>query len=286
MNIIELVVAPLRYPFMVRGIVASVSVGGLCGIVGSFVVLRGMSFMGDAIAHSVLPGLAGGVLVAGSDNRRALFWWALGTAILVSLGMGWISERARIREDTAIGIIFAGTFALGIALISTVRGFAVDLVHFLFGNVLAVSNADLILIGAFGGAVLLLVFLFYKELVVVSFDPTLARTLRLPTSAYRYLLFVLVAVTVVVSLQTVGVGLMLAMLTVPASTAFLLARRLPRMMAIGALLGILSSAIGLYLSFYWSIASGAAIVLVAIAFFFSALLLSPQRGLLRRLRSD
>jgi manganese/iron transport system permease protein len=286
MDIIELIVAPLRYPFMVRGIVAAVSVGGLCGIVGSFVVLRGMSFMGDAIAHSVLPGLAGGVLVAGRGNRRMLFWWALGTAILVSLGMGWIGERARVREDTAIGIVFAGTFALGIALISTVRGFAVDLVHFLFGNVLAVSSADLVLIGGFGGAVLFLIFLFYKELVVVSFDPTLARTLRLPTSVYRYLLFVLVAVTVVVSLQTVGVGLMLAMLTVPASTAFLLARRLPRMMAIGALFGTLSSAIGLYLSYYWSIASGAAIVLVSIALFFSVLLLSPRRGFLRRFRAN
>ncbi len=284
MNLVELIVEPLRYPFMIRGIVAAMAVGGLCGIVGSFVVLRGMAFMGDAIAHSILPGLAGGVLVAGRGDRRALFWWALGTAILVALGMGWISQRGRVREDTAIGIVFAGMFALGIALISTVRGFAVDLVHFLFGNVLGVATVDLILIGAFGGAVLLLVLLFYKELVVVSFDPTLARTLRLPTAAYRYLLFVLVAITVVVSLQTVGVGLMLAMLIVPASTAFLLVRRLPRMMAIGALLGILSGAIGLYLSFYWSVASGAAIVLVSIGLFFVALLVSPHRGLLARLR--
>jgi len=284
MSFVDWIAEPLRFPFMVRGLIAAMSVGSLCAIVGSFVVLRGMAFMGDAIAHSILPGLAGGVLVAGRGDRRALFWWALGTAILVALGMGWISERGRVREDTAIGIVFAGMFALGIALISTVRGFAVDLVHFLFGNVLGVSNGDLVLIGAFGGAVLLVVLLLYKELVVVSFDPTLARTLRLPTSAYRYLLFVLVAVTVVVSLQTVGVGLMLAMLIVPASTAFLLSRRLPSMIAIGALLGLLSGAIGLYLSFYWSVASGAAIVLVAIAFFFAALVLSPHRGFLRRAR--
>jgi ABC-type Mn2+/Zn2+ transport system permease subunit len=282
MSFVDWIAEPLRFPFMVRGLIAAMSVGGLCAIVGSFVILRGMAFMGDAIAHSILPGLAGGVLTAGRGDRRALFWWALGTAILVALGMGWISERGRVREDAAIGIVFAGMFALGIALISTVRGFAVDLVHFLFGNVLGVSNADLVLIGAFGGAVLLVVLLFYKELVIVSFDPTLARTLRLPTSVYRYLLFVLVAVTVVVSLQTVGVGLMLAMLIVPASAAFLLSRRLPSMMAIGALLGLLSGAIGLYLSFYWSVASGAAIVLVAIAFFFAALALSPHRGFLRR----
>jgi ABC-type Mn2+/Zn2+ transport system permease subunit len=284
MSFAEWITEPLRFPFMVRGIIAAMSVGGLCAVVGSFVVLRGMAFMGDAIAHSILPGLAGGVLTTGRGDRRALFWWALGTAILVALGMGWIGKRSRVREDTAIGIVFAGMFALGIALISTVRGFAVDLVHFLFGNVLGVSNSDLVLIGAFGGAVLLLVLLFYKELVVVSFDPTLAQTLRLPASAYRYLLFVLVAVTVVVSLQTVGVGLMLAMLIVPASTAFLLTRRLPSMIAIGSLLGILSGAIGLYLSFYWSVASGAAIVLVAIAFFFAALLLSPRRGVLGRFR--
>ena len=284
MSFADWIVEPLRFPFMVRGLIAAMSVGGLCAIVGSFVVLRGMAFMGDAIAHSILPGLAGGVLAAGRGGRRGLFWWALGTAILVALGIGWVSERGRVREDTAIGIVFAGMFALGVALISTVRGFAVDLVHFLFGNVLGVSNGDLLLIGAFGGAVLLVVLLFYKELVVVSFDPTLARTLRLPTSAYRYLLFVLVAVTVVVSLQTVGVGLMLAMLIVPASTAFLLSRRLPSMMAIGALLGLLSGAIGLYVSFYWSVASSAAIVLVAIVFFFTALVLSPRRGILRRAR--
>ncbi len=282
MSFVDSIVEPLRFPFMVRGLIAAMSVGGLCAVVGSFVVLRGMAFMGDAIAHSILPGLAGGVLTAGRGDRRALFGWALGTAVLVALGMGWIGERARVREDTAIGIVFAGMFALGIALISTVRGFAVDLVHFLFGNVLGVSNGDLVLIGAFGGAVLLLVLLFYKELVVVSFDPTLARTLRLPATAYRYLLFVLVAVTVVVSLQTVGVGLMLAMLIVPASTAFLMARRLPAMIVVGSLLGILSGAIGLYLSFYWSVASGAAIVLVTIAFFFAALLLSTRRQVLRR----
>jgi ABC-type Mn2+/Zn2+ transport system permease subunit len=284
MILIDWIAEPLRFPFMVRALIAAMSVGGLCAIVGSFVILRGMTFMGDAIAHSILPGLAGGVLTAGRGDRRVLFWWALGTAILVALGIGWISERGRVREDTAIGIVFAGMFALGIALISTVRGFAVDLVHFLFGNVLGVSNGDLVLIAAFGGAVLLVVLLFYKELVVVSFDPTLSRTLRLPTSVYRYLLFALVAVTVVVSLQTVGVGLMLAMLIVPASAAFLLSRRLPSMMAIGALLGLLSGAIGLYLSFYWSVASGAAIVLVAIAFFFAALVLSPRRRFLRSAR--
>jgi manganese/iron transport system permease protein len=278
----EWLIAPLRYPFMIRALVASALVGGLCSIVGTFVVLRSMAFLGDAIAHSVLPGIATGVLVAGRGDRRSLFWWALGTSILVALGIGWVSERGRIKEDTAIGIVFAGMFALGIALLSTVRGFAVDLVHVLFGDVLGVSVGDLALIAAFGGAVLMLVVLFYKELVLVSFDPTLGATLRLPVAAYRRLLLVLVAITVVVSLQVVGLALMLAMLVAPATTAFLLTRRVRSMMAVGALIGVASGLIGLYLSFYFAVASGAAIVLVAIATFLLALLLTPRRGLLRR----
>jgi len=278
----EWLIAPLRYPFMIRALVASALVGGLCSIVGTFVVLRSMAFLGDAIAHSVLPGIATGVLVAGRGDRRSLFWWALGTSILVALGIGWVSERGRIKEDTAIGIVFAGMFALGIALLSTVRGFAVDLVHVLFGDVLGVSVGDLALIAAFGGAVLLLVVLFYKELVLVSFDPTLGATLRLPVAVYRRLLLVLVAITVVVSLQVVGLALMLAMLVAPATTAYLLTRRVRSMMAVGALIGVASGLIGLYLSFYFAVASGAAIVLVAIAAFLLALLLTPRRGLLHR----
>jgi len=207
----------------------------------------------------------------------------LGTAVAVSLGVGWISQRTKMKEDTAIGIIFAGMFALGIALISTVQGFAVDLVHFLFGNVLGVSTWDISMIAIFGGGVLVLLVLFYKEFLIVSFDSTLAVTLRLPTAFYRYLLLVLVAITVVVSLQTVGLGLMLAMLITPATTAYLLTRRLPWMMGVGAIIGMFSGITGLYLSYYWNVASGAAIVLVAIALFLLALLFSPRKGLLRRL---
>jgi ABC-type Mn2+/Zn2+ transport system permease subunit len=280
----EWLIAPLRYPFMVRALVASALVGGLCSIVGTFVVLRSMAFLGDAIAHSVLPGIAVGVLAAGRGDRRNLFWWALGTSILVALGIGWVSERGRIREETAIGIVFAGMFALGIALLSTVRGFAVDLVHVLFGDVLGVSSSDLVLIAAFGGGVLLLVFFFYKELLLASFDPTFGATMRLPVTAYRRLLLVLIAITVVVSLQVVGLALTLALLVAPAATALLLARRVPSVMALAALVGVASGVAGLYLSFYFTIASGAAIVLVAIAVFLSALLLRPRRGARRSSR--
>ncbi|MDD5219250.1 MAG: metal ABC transporter permease [Candidatus Bipolaricaulis sp.] len=279
---IHWLVAPFHYPFMVRAFAASVLVSGLCSLVGAYVVLRSMAFLGDALAHSVLPGIAAGLLVSGRGDRRSLFWWALGTAVAIALGIGWIGERGKLREDTAIGIVFAGMFALGVALLSTARGFAVDLVHILFGNVLGVSMWDLGVIGGFGIAILLIVVLFYKEFLVVTFDPTFAATLRIRAPFYRRLLLVLVAVVVVVSLQTVGLGLMLAMLITPATTAFLLTRRLPWMMGIGAAVGILSGVAGLYLSFYWGIPSGAAIVLVAIGFFLLALLVSRRRGVLRR----
>ena len=278
----EALIAPLRYPFMIRALLAAILVGGLSAVVGSFVILRSMTFLGDALAHAVLPGVAAGYLVAGNANRRTLFWWALGTALAVALGIDVVSRHARIKEDTAIGIVFAGTFALGVALISTVRGFAVDLVHVLFGNVLGVSNSDLIVMGAFGGAVLLAILLLYKEFVVVSFDPTLATTLRMPTAVYRILFLVLVAVTVVVSLQTVGLGLMLAMLVTPASTAYLMTRRLPGMMAVGSALGIISGIAGLYLSFYIGLSSGAAIVLIAVGFFILVLVGHPRTGLIVR----
>ena len=260
---------PLQYEFMQRGMLAAIVVGIVCAVVGSYVVLRGMAFFGDALAHTVLPGVALGYLVNGGA-REPLFWWSLGTAILAALGIGAISKNSQIKEDTAIGIIFAGMFALGIALISTVRSYAVDLSHFLFGDVLSVSTSSLWLILLFGGIVLLIVFAFYKEFTTLSFDPVLAATLRLPVGLLNNLLLTLIAVTVAVSLQTVGVALMVAMLVTPAATAYLLTHRLSHMMIVGAILASFSGIIGLYLSFYLSIASGAAIVLTATVFFLIA----------------
>lgn len=279
-RLLELIVGPLSYPFMQRGLLAVVMVGTVCGVMGTYVVLRGMAFFGDALAHAILPGVAVGYLVSGGA-RGPLFWWALGTAIVTAIGIGAIRKGARVKEDTAIGLIFAGMFALGIALISTARSYAVDLAHFLFGDVLGVSPGDLWLTGIFGGLVLLAIAALYKEFLVISFDPVLAATLRLPSGLLHYLLLVLIAVTIVVSLQTVGVALMVAMLVTPAATAYLLTRRLLPMMILAAFLGALSGVIGLYLSYYASVASGAAIVLVCTAFFLLTLLFAPQRGLLR-----
>ncbi len=276
---VELILDPLRYAFMIRGLTAAVMVGIVCAVVGTYVVLRGMAFFGDALAHAILPGVAVGYLVGGTVTG-SLFWWALLAAVLSAFGIGAISRSTAIKEDTAIGIIFAGMFALGIALISTVRNYTVDLAHFLFGNVLGVRSADLWLTGLFGGLVLLTVFLFYKEFLVISFDPVLAATLRLPARLLDYLLMVLIAVVIVVSLQTVGVALMVAMLVTPAATAYLLTRRLPVMMALAALIGALSGVVGLYISYYAGVASGAAIVLVCTMTFLLALLFAPGRGLI------
>ncbi len=263
---IDFLLEPLQYAFMVRGMVAAILVGVVCAVVGTYVVLRGMAFFGDALAHAILPGIAVGYLVGGGA-RQPLFWWALIAAVGSSLGIGAISRNTRIKEDTAIGIVFAGMFALGVALISTVRNYTTDLAHFLFGDVLGVRSSDLLLIAVFGGLVLLFILAFYKEFMVLSFDPILAATLRLPVRLLDMLLLILIAVTIVVSLQTVGVALMVAMLVTPAATAYLLTRRLPVMMALAALIAAFSGVTGLYFSYYLSIASGAAIVLTCTAVF-------------------
>src|ERR1051325_9730915 len=230
---------PLQYEFIQRGMIAAILVGIVCAVVGTYVVLRGMAFFGDALAHTILPGIALGYLFSGGGGGP-LFLWGLGTAIIAAIGIGAIRKKSEIKEDTAIGIIFAGMFALGIALISTVRSYAVDLSHFLFGDVLSVSSQSLWLIVIFGGLVLLIVFAFYKEFLTLSFDPVLAATLRLPVSLLNNLLLSLVAVTVAVSLQTVGVALMVAMLITPAATAYLLTGRLSQMMLLAAVIASLS----------------------------------------------
>jgi manganese/iron transport system permease protein len=282
-NLIDIFIQPFSYAFMIRGLAASVIVGVVCAVVGVYVVLRGMAFFGDALAHAVLPGVALGYLISGG-SRDTLFWWALGAAVLVALAVGRISKHAQIREDTAIGIIFASMFALGIALISTVRSYTVDLSHFLFGDVLGVSGRDLILTAAFGAVILLTIFFFYKEFLVLSFDPVLSATLRLPSSLLNNLLFVLMALTVSVAMQTVGVALMVAMLVTPAATASLLTHRLWQGMLVSAIIGGVSAVTGLYMSYYFDIVSGSAIVLTATFIFLLVFLFHPRRGLVWKRR--
>jgi ABC-type Mn2+/Zn2+ transport system permease subunit len=267
-------VAPLSYAFMQRGMLVAILVGIACAVVGCYVVLRSMAFIGDAMAHSILPGVAVAYLLKGN-----LLVGALAAAIAVALGIGFFSRQGRLKEDSAIGILFAAAFSLGVILISSIRSYAMDLSHILFGNVLGVSMTDLALTAGLVVIVLAVVFLLYKELLVVSFDPVLAATLRLPTERLRTVLLVLLALTVVVSLQSVGIGLVTSMLVTPGATAYLLTRRLPRMMGLSALFGALSSIIGLYASYYLNVVSGAAIVLTATAFFMLAFLFAPGRGM-------
>lgn len=282
MNIIDLLLTPLGYSFMVRGISAAVLTGIVCAVVGVYVVVRGMAFFGDALAHSILPGVAVGYLLTGGA-REPLFWWGTGTAVVVSLAIGAVSKGARIKQDTAIGIIFAGMFALGIAIISTMKSYTVDLTHFLFGDVLGISGSQLLTIGIFSGLILLLVIAFYKEFLVLTFDPTLAATLRIPARLYEYLQLVLIALAVAVSFQAVGVALMVALLVTPAAAAYLLTKRLPVMMVLAAVIASLSGVIGLYLSYYINVASGPAIVLVATFFFGVAW---ASNALRRRMRPE
>ncbi len=266
---------PLSYAFMQRGMLVAVLVGVACALMGCYVVLRSMAFIGDAMAHSILPGVAVAYVLKGN-----ILVGALAAAVAVALGIGFFSRQGRLKEDSAIGILFAAAFSLGVILISAMRSSAVDLSHILFGNVLGVGVRDLLLTAALVLVVVGTVFLLYKELLVVTFDPVLAATLRLPAERLRVVLLVLLALTVVISLQSVGIGLVTAMLVTPGATAFLLTRRLPRMMALSAVFGALSGVIGLYASYYLDVASGAAIVLTATAFFLLAFLCAPRKGIL------
>ena len=272
---IDWLIEPLQYSFIVRALLAAVVVGIVSSVLGTYVILRGMAFFGDALAHTILPG----VVVA------FLFGWPLAVGalimgVLTALGIGALSGQGMVKEDTAIGVIFAGAFALGVALLSATGNYSVDLAHFLFGNLLGVSTADLWLSTVLGIIVLLTIFFFYKEFLVISFDPVLATTLRLPANFLRYLLLILIAVTIVVSLQVVGIALMMAMLVTPAASASLLTRRLPSMMAIAAAIGTVTSVSGLYASYYLDIASGPAIVLVATFIFGLVFVFAPGRGII------
>ena len=280
-EVVSLFIEPFSYPFMTRALIAAVIVGVVCPILGTYVVLRGMAFFGDALAHIILPGVVIAFLLG-----WPLVLGALIVGVFAALLIGYISRRSDIKEDAAIGVVFAGAFALGVALISLQRSYAVDLTHILFGDLLGVTSSDLWFMAALAIVVLLTIFAFYKEFLVLSFDPLLASTLRLPVTFLQYLLLVLLSLVIVLSIRAVGVALVLAMLVTPASAAYLLTRRLPTMMVLGAFIGVTSAVIGLLLSFYMDIASGPAIVLIETAIFALVFIFAPRRGVLgTRLRA-
>lgn len=264
------------YEFLQKALFTSIIVGIICGVLGSFIILRGMSLMGDAISHAVLPGVALSYMVGIN-----YFYGAVTFGLLTAFGIGFITQNSRVKNDTSIGIVFSAFFAVGIILIGKANT-STDLTSILFGNVLSVRDSDMWMTLGVGAVVLLVIILFYKELLVSTFDPTLAASFGLPNKIIHYLLMILLTLVTVASLQTVGIILVVAMLITPAATAYLLTNRLSIMITISAILGALSATIGLYISFVYNWPSGAAIVLVTTAFFIVAFLFSPRNGIIWR----
>ena len=269
MNPIDFLLAPLEYEFFVRALVASALVGVACAVVGAFVVLKGMSFVGDAVSHSAFPG----VVLAYLLGLPIILGGAV-AAIGTALGIGALTRRSGLRADAVIGVLFAGMFALGVALFSSIPNYVGDLFHFLFGDVLGISFADLISLAVLASLLLLIVWVLWKELLFATFDPLGAGAAGLPVRRLDDLLLILIAVTIVVSLQAVGIVLVVAMITTPAATAQLLVKRFGQMIALAALLGVTSSLVGLYVSYALDIASGASIVLTETFAFLVALLIT------------
>jgi ABC-type Mn2+/Zn2+ transport system permease subunit len=258
---IEVLLAPFRYSFMQTGLLAVVLVGVPCAVLGAYVVLRRMAFIGDALAHTVLPGLVVAYLFGWSLSGGAII-----AGVVTATLIGWLARRQEVREDTAIGIVFTGMFALGILLISTVRSYR-DFTHMLFGNVLGVTPQNLQLMALIAGVVLAALAIFHKELELSSADPIYARVIGIPVDRLTFLLLILLAFCVVIGIQVVGVVLTSALLVTPAAAASLLTRRLVRMMALGALFAVAAGVVGLYASYYLQVSSGAAIVLTCTLIF-------------------
>jgi manganese/iron transport system permease protein len=277
--VIDGLTEPLAQAFFLRALAAAVIVGLVCAVVGTYVVLKGLAFIGDAVSHAAFPGVVAAYLFNGP--------YLLGAgvaAVATALAVGWVSRRAAIRADTAIGVLFAGTFALGILLFSTIDGYVGDLFGFLFGYLLATTVEDLVGLAILAALVLLTVALLWKQLLYSTFDPLGAAASGIRVERLEALFLALVAVTIVISLQAVGIVLVVAMLVTPAATAQLLVVRFGSMMAVAVGVGVVGAVAGLYLSYWLDVATGATIVLVQTALFALALLVGPRTGVLARRR--
>lgn len=278
----EIFLEPLQYSFMQRSLIVAVTVGLICAVVGSYLMVQRLALLGDAISHSLLPGLAIAFLLGGN-----IFVGAFIAGIVSTILITWIHTRSPIKEDAAMGIVFSAFFALGITLITIIqKKNKIDLNHFLFGNILGVTAEDARNTAIIGFIVIAAVVLLYKELLFYSFDRLGAQAAGLPVNLLNFGLTILIALTVVASMKSVGVILVLAMLIIPSSTAYLLVPRLHQVMVLGAILGVLSSISGMYLSYYYNLPSGPAIVLVAFGLFFLTFLFGPQHGILTNRRGS
>ncbi|PRS81050.1 MULTISPECIES: metal ABC transporter permease [unclassified Bacillus (in: firmicutes)] len=272
----EFLTGLFEYSFLQKALFTSVMVGIICGVIGCFIILRGMALMGDAISHAVLPGVAISYMLGIN-----FFFGAVLTGVLTAIGIGYVSQNSRIKNDSAIGIVFTAFFSIGIILITFLKSSS-DLYHILFGNVLAVRSSDMWITLGIGIFILLAVIVFYKELLISSFDPVISSVYGLPNRMIHYFLMTLLTLVTVASLQTVGIILVVAMLITPAATAYLLTDRLWIMIYLSAFFGAVSAVVGLGLSFTYNLSSGASIVLVATILFGSAFIFSPKQGILWR----
>jgi manganese/iron transport system permease protein len=279
MDPLSFVTDPMAFGFMQRGLVASVLVGIVCAVMGTFVVLKGLAFIGDAVSHATFPGLVIAHLLG-----APLYVGGAIAAVATSLAIGVVSRRGGLRFDTSVGVLFAGTFAFGVLLFSTIQSYVADLLGYLIGNVLGISEGDLIQLVVLGAIVLAVVLVIRKELLFATFDPLGAAASGLPVGVLEYLLLALLGVTIVVSIQAVGIIMVVAMLVTPSATAQLLVVRFGQMMGLAVGIATISAVVGLYLSFYLNLASGASIVLVETAAFVLALAIGPRTGILARAR--
>ena len=277
----NLVLEPLGYEFFVRALAASAIVGLVCAVVGTYMVLRGLAFMGDALSHAAFPGVVIAYMLGAPFYLGATIA-AVGTA----LAIGWVNRRGRLRGDTTIGVLFAGMFAFGVFLFSTIPNYVGDLFGFLFGEVLGISATDLVALAILALVVLAIVAIFWKELLYSTFDALGAGASGLPVAVLEYLFLGLIAMTIVISLHAVGIILVVAMLITPAATAQLLTDRFSKLILVAAAIGVVTPGIGLYISFWTNTASAALIVLVQSAAFIAALVLGPRTGFLRRRRTQ
>ena len=266
---------PWQYTFMQHAFWAIILVGIICGAIGVFVILRGYSFLGDALAHAIFPGVVVTFILGGNFLIGALI-----AALIVSVLIGAVSQSGRINNDTAIGVLFAGSFALGVALMSLQDGYVRDLNSFLFGSILGVSRDDLLITAAVGAVVLAGLIVFRREIILISFDRVFARSTGLNLWKFDQIFLILLALAIVVSLQTVGNILVLAMLVTPAATARMLTDNLRRMIALSSSIGALAGLVGLYISFYQGVPSGAAVVLTATVVFSVVFLFAPRTGMI------
>ncbi|HDB0329456.1 TPA: metal ABC transporter permease [Staphylococcus aureus] len=274
---LEFVEHLFTYQFLNRALITSIIVGIVCGTVGSLIVLRGLSLMGDALSHAVLPGVALSFLFG-----IPMFVGALITGMIASIFIGYITSSSKTKPDAAIGISFTAFLASGIIIISLINT-TTDLYHILFGNLLAITNSAFLTTIVIGSIVLILIIIFYRPLMISTFDPTFSRMSGLNTTLLHYFVMLLLSLVTVASIQTVGIILVVALLITPASTAFLISKKLYSMMIIASLISVISSIVGLYYSYIYNIPSGATIVLCTfviyiITLFFTKFTNRKKRG--------